>query len=254
MPDELNPAARYQIYAPLRAKLLTAASRRVPLASLATQARALTLWNGKQVVPATEQQMAAVFDLAVLESMGDHGRGIDRQAKAEPPPEGSDEARLLAALQSARFGLFRRIGLESEGGFAAESFPGGESVRIWDSYLAQGEDREGLFAARLVRPDPDLAPDFAMCCGVVVPIDSRILKHLLDGTPPQRGEVWPRRVLAGDEAEVARILDEPAARARLAEMQGGRGFTAQLYRVAIDQGLMGPIPGRTPPEAMPRPN
>jgi len=254
MSDELTPAARYQRYAALRARLLTAASRRVPLVSLATQARALTLWSGKQVTPATEQQLAAVFDLGVLEPLGDHGRGIDRQARAEPGEPGSDEAKLLAALQQARFGLFRRIGPDAAGGVAAEEFPGGAPVRIWDSYLGMGEGGEGLFAARLVRPDPEAAPDFAMCCGVVVPIDSRVLQHLLDGTPPQRGEVRPRQVLADDAAAVARILDEPAAKALLAEMQGRPGFAAQLYRVAIDQGLMGPIPGRTPAEAMPRPN
>ena len=87
-------AARYLRYAPLRGRLLTAASRRVPLASIAQQARALSLWDGKRVVPGDEMQFAMVMDLGVLDPLGGHTRGIERQAKAEPPAPEGEEGRM----------------------------------------------------------------------------------------------------------------------------------------------------------------
>jgi hypothetical protein len=163
-------ASRYRRYAGLRTRIMTAAARRVRLASLAQQARALSLWDGRQVVPGDELQLAMVLDLGVLDPVGEHGRGIDRQAKAEPAAEGSEEARLLAALGRAELGLYRLLGPDPEGGAAAERLPDGERLRIWDSYL--GLRPPGSIAGiRLAWPDEDLA----MTCGVVAPLDARVL-------------------------------------------------------------------------------
>ena len=229
-------------YTEARGRILTAAARRVPLVSIAQQARALSLWDGKQVTPGDELQLALVLDLGVLDPLGGHGRGIDRQAKAEPPPPGSDEARMLAALQDAEFGLYRLRGPHPEGGAAAEGFPDGEAVRISDDFL--GRQPPGrLFGARLSRPEDGLA----MTCGAVVPLDSRVLERLLLGLPPTRGPVSPRLPMPEeDAAAVADLLGDPAARARLATLPRTPGFAALCYRAAIDLGLLGPVPGRTP--------
>jgi hypothetical protein len=232
-------------YAEARGRILTAAARRVPLASIAQQARALSLWDGKRVVPGDEMQLALVLDLGVLDPLGGHARGIDRQAKAEPPAPGSDDARMLAALQGARFGLHRVLGPHVEGGAAAEGFPDGAPIRVHDNFL--GRQPPGrLFAARLAWPEEDLA----MTCGAVAPIDSRVLERLLLGLPPTRGPVVPRLPAPDDDvAAVAELLEEPAARARLAELPRRPGFAALVYRAAIDLGLLGPVPGRGPPPA-----
>lgn len=235
-------AARYLRYAPLRGRILTAASRRVPLASIAQQARALSLWDGKRVVPGDEMQFAMVMDLGVLDPLGGHTRGIDRQAKAEPPPPGGEEERMLAALARAEFGLYRLLGPDPEGGAAAERLPDGERLRIWDSYLGTRAAGE-LAGLRLAWPEPDLA----MTCGVVVPVDSAVLRALLLGTPPSREPVLPRQAPTPDDAAaVARLLEEPAARLRLRDLPRQPGFVARVYRAAIDRGLVGPVPGRTP--------
>lgn len=229
-------------YAEARGRILTAAARRVPLASIAQQARALSLWDGKRVAPGDELQLALVLDLGVLDPLGGHARGIDRQTKAEPPEPGSDDARMLAALQDAAFGLYRLRGPHPEGGAAAEGFPDGGPVRIQDEHL--GRQPPGrLFGARLVWPEDGLA----MTCGAVVPLDSRVLERLLLGLPPTRGPVAPRLPAPEeDEAAVAEILAEPAARARLSTLPRTPGFAALCYRAAIDLGLLGPVPGREP--------
>ena len=237
----MTPGA-VQRYAESRGRILTAASRRVPLASIAQQARALSLWDGKRVVPGDELQLALVLDLGVLDPLGGHGRGIDRQAKAEPPLPGCDDARMLAALQEAVFGLYRLRGPHPEGGASAEGFPDGEPVHIRDAFLGQ-QPPGRLFAARLAWPEDDVA----MTCGAVAPVDSRVLERLLLGLPPARGSVAPRLPAPEeDAAAVAELLDEPAARARLAALPRTPGFAALAYRAAIDFGLLGAVPGRTP--------
>ena len=232
-------------YAEARGRILTAASRRVPLASVAQQARALSLWDGKRVAPGDELQLALVLDLGVLDPLGGHGRGIDRQAKAEPPEPGSDDARMLAALQEAKFGLYRLRGPHPEGGAAAEGFPDGEPVHIHDNFL--GRQPPGrLFGARLAWPEDGLA----MTCGAVVPLDSRVLERLLLGLPPTRGPVAPRLPAPEEDAgAVAELLEDPGARSRLSKLPRTPGFAALAYRAAIDLGLLGPVPGRGGPAA-----
>lgn len=249
MGDLPTAAARYARYAPVRRRLLTEASRRIPLASLASQARALTLWDGKQVRPADEMQLAAVFDLGVLDPVGGHGRAIERQARADPPPGGSEEDRMLRALMEARFGLYRLLGQQAEGGIAAEGFPGGEPVVIWDNHLMRGRAPGALVGARLAFPEEDLA----MTCGTAVALDSRAVERLLLGTPPGRGPVLPSLPRPGDGPALDALAAEPAARIRLAALAAGPGLAVMVYRTAIDLGLMGAIHGRTPPEAMPQP-
>ena len=248
MTEDATPAVRYARYAVLRRQLLTDASKRIPLASVASQARALSLWDGKQVRPGDEMQLAAVFDLGVLDPVGDHHRAIERQERAEPPEPGSDAARLLHALAGARYGIYRFIGPRAEGGVAAEAFPEAMPVVIWDNHLARNRAPGALFGARLAWPDADLA----MTCGTAIALDSRALERLLLGTPPQRGPVLPSLPLPDDAAAADRLLAEPAARLRLAALAAAPGFAARVYRTAIDLGLMGAIPGRTPPELLPQ--
>lgn len=248
MSDDLTPAARYTRYAAIRRSLLTAASQRIPLASVASQARALSFWDGKQVRPADEMQLAAVFDLGVLDPVGDHHRAIERQARAEPPAPGSPEARMLAALETARFGLFRILGPRVEGGVAAEHFPDGTPLVIWDNHLARNRAPGALVGLRLAWPEEDLA----MTCGTAISLDSRALERLLLGTAPQRGPVVPSLPLAEDGSALERLLAEPAARLRLAALASAPGFAVKVYRTAIDLGLMGPVLGRTPAELLPK--
>ena len=171
---------------------------------------------------------------------------IDRQARAEAPPPGSDEYRMLGALAVAEFGLWRILGPHPEGGVMAEAFPGGEPLVIWDRFLDRNRAPGALVGARIAFPEEDLP----MTCGAVVSLDSRVVERLLQDTPAQRGPVIPSLPLAEDDAALERLVAEPAARLKLTALARGRGFAAMVYRTAIDLGLMGPVPGRTPPELL----
>ena len=150
---------------------------------------------------------------------------------------------MLDALARAEFGLYRLLGPAAEGGVAAERLPGGDRLRIWDNFLgAQPSGR--LAGLRIAWPEADLA----MTCGVVAPVDARVLEALLLGAPPARGPVVPRQPapVEADAAAVERLMAEPAARLRLGELLRGPGLAARVYRAAIDAGLVGPVPGRMP--------
>ncbi len=252
----LPAAERYRRLAAARARILQAAAMRIPLASIAQQARALSIWDGKRVAPGDEAQLAMAFDLGVLDPLGDHGRGLDRQAKAAPPEPGSDDAVMLEGLMGARFGLWRLLGPHPDGAggriaplSAEEEEDPGEVLWLMDRFLAAAPPGT-LFAARLASPP---GAGFAMTCGVVVPLDARVLEALLLDLPPRRGPVIPSRPAPEDAAAVAALLAERAARLRLAALPQDRMLAAKAYRHALDAGLVGPVPGRTPPEAMPWP-
>lgn len=243
------PPLLYRRLAAARQRILSAAAMRVPLASIAQQARALSIWDGKRVAPGDEAQLAMAFDLGVLDPLGGHTSGLDRQAKAAPPEPGSDDALMLEALRGARFGLWRVLGPHPEGGARLSPVPeeGSEEVWLMDRFVAAAP-AGALMAARLAWP---AGAGFAMTCGVVAPLDARALERLLLDLPPGRGPVLPSRPAPDDAAAVEALLAEPAARLRLKALATQPGFAAKTYRHAIDLGLLGPVPGRTPPEAMP---
>lgn len=246
--QDLPPAERYRLLAAARSRLLQAAAMRIPLVSIAQQARALSIWDGKRVAPGDEAQLAMAFDLGVLAPLGDHARGIDRQAKAAPPEPGGADAIMLDGLRSARFGLWRILGLHPEGGarvidLAREGEAGAEETWLMDRHV--GASPPGtLIAARLAWP-PGMG--FAMTCGVIAPIDARALERLLLDQGPGRAPVIPAHPAPDDLAAVAALLAEPAARLRLKALARDPLLAAKAYRHAIDVGLIGPVPGRTPP-------
>ena len=86
-----------------------------------------------------------------------------------------------------------------------------------------------------------------MTCGAIAPCDTRVLQRLLlDIAPERNAPVMPSLPAAGDAAALDRLLAQPATRQRVAALQQARGLAARAYRAAIDLGLLGPVPGRTP--------
>lgn len=231
-----------------RQRILTGAARRIPQASVASQARALGLWDGRQALPGDEAQFALLMDLGVFEPAGGHGPALERQARAEPPAPGSDDALMLAALRAARFGLWRALGPHPEGGARLAAMADGAEAWVMDTGLPQIAPGAGL-AIRLAWPE---GAGFALTCGAIAPCDTRVLQQLLLALEPQRGPVLPSLPAAGDAAVMDRLLAQPATRGRLAALVAAPGLAPRAWRAAIDLGLMGPVPGRTPEEAMPR--
>ena len=244
------PAVAHQRLSAARQRLLAGAANRIPLVSVASQARALGLWDGKRAAPGDEAQFALLMDLGVFDPAGEHSPAIDRVARAANPDPGSDDAVMLAALQASRFGLWRVAGLHGEGGARLVPMAGeGGEIRVMDTGLVQAAPGSGI-AVRLAFPD---GLGFALTCGAIAPCDTRVLQRLLlDLAPEKNAPVVPSLPAQGDAAVLDRLLAQPATRSRLAALQGAKGLAARAYRAAIDLGLMGPVPGRTPEHLMPR--
>ncbi|MBX9699592.1 MAG: hypothetical protein K2X74_09150, partial [Acetobacteraceae bacterium] len=189
--------------------------------------------------------------LGVFDPVGNHGPAIERQARVAAPPPGSDDAVMLNALFTARFGLWRVLGPHPEGGARLLPMAGEEGeVRVLDGGLPDAEPGSGV-AVRLARPQ---GVGFALTCGAAAPCDTRVLQRLLLNTPPERdAPVIPSLPPPGDAAVLDRLLAQPATRGRVSALIGTKGLAARAYRAAIDLGLMGPVPGRTPDHAVPPP-
>jgi hypothetical protein len=221
-------ATAYEIYRAARERVVTAAGRRIPQASAASQARALGLWRGKEVKFTNEAQFLLVLDLAILGPVGGHSRALDREAKAGDYPEGSEDARVLAALSRAAFTLFRVGAPHPEGGIMAEDLLRGIALHIQDQVLA----REGMqgcgFAGRLMRLD-----GFEMTCGAVAPVTDEVIEGLL-------GRPAPIQPTPNFLPPLTPLMEQDAAALRMAAM--AEDFPARVYRASLDHGLFGRLP------------
>ncbi len=221
-------ATAYEIYRAARERVVTAAGRRIPQASAASQARALGLWRGKEVKYTNEAQFFLMLDLAILGPVGGHTRALDREAKAGQYPDGSDEARVLAALSRAAFTLFRVGAPHPEGGIMAEDLLRGTPLHIQDQVLARGEMQGCGFAGRLMRLD-----GFEMTCGAVAPVTDEVIDALLGR--PATIQPTPSFLSA-----LTPLMEQDAVALR--EAAKAEDFAARVYRTSLDHGLFGRLP------------
>ena len=221
-------ATAYEIYRATRERVVTAAGQRIPAASAASQARALGLWRGGEVKFTNEAQFLLVLDLAILGPVGGHTRALDREAKAGDHPEGSEEARVLAALSRAAFTLFRVGAPHPEGGVIAEDILRNTPLHIQDQVLAREEVQGCAFAGRLMRLD-----GFEMTCGAVAPVTDAVIEALLGR--PATIEPTPRFL-----PPLTPLLESDQVTLRAAAM--AEDFPARVYRTALQHGLLGPLP------------
>jgi hypothetical protein len=215
-------------YAAARAKVLTAAAKRIPAASAASQARALGLWHKGGVRVANDAQFGLVLDLGVLGPVGDHTPAIEREAKVGGHLPGSLEARLIEALMAAEFRLFRTLAPRPEGGVEAEDLLDGARYRIEDRSLALPQVAGRGFAGRLMRLD-----GVWMTCGALAGLSDEAIGELL-GFVVAAGESPPELPL------LSPVSPEDAATLRA--MAAEPGFPARVYHAALRHGLMGNLP------------
>ena len=238
--NDSTPESRYADYAEARGVLLNAAAKRIPIASLSAQARALLLWRHNRVEPGSEAQLACVMDLGVFSPVGGHKPALQRVLGAAiPPPPGSADAAMLDAFTRARFSIFRMGERHPRGGITLHDLCRGEDVWVMDAHLEANAVPGMLVGARLAWPE-----DFAMTCGVLCPVDVRVLVHVMENRMPSDGPVAALIQPQPFEPLVDRLLEEAAAPARLAELGQDPLLPAYTYRAAIDLGLFGPVPGR----------
>jgi len=218
----------YEAYHAIRERILTAAARRIPRASAASQARALGLWSGKEVRYTNEAQVQLVLNLGVFLPVGGHSRALDREAMTGDYAEGSEEARVLAALSQAHFTLFRIDAAHPEGGVAAEDLLRGTKLRIEDRMLAREEVQGNAFAGPMMRLD-----GFEMTCGAVAPLTDEVIEALL-GRP---ATILPTPAFL---PPLTPLMDVDVVSLREAAM--AEDFPARVYRASLDHGLFGRLP------------
>ena len=171
-------------------------------------AKRLGLASGRMLVAESEAEMTLVFDLALYATKERRSRALDRYARATPLPPGSDAARMLEAMRHARFSVWRIDRRHETAGLIITDVL--RETEVWpvDEQL-EASAPEGLcFAGRISQPD-----DFAMSCGVVVPVYRELLEEVtLDML------AWRR----GDPEHVA---EDPR-------------FAIAIYRAVIDSGIL----------------
>lgn len=220
----------YEAYAAARSAILTGASKRIPAASAASQARALGLWDGRAPAVASDAQLALLLDLGVFAPVGGHSPALEREARMNPAPPGSEAARVLHALQDTRITLFRIAGPHAQGGVWVDDLLRGMPVHLWDAGLAR-PGQEGIgYGGRLMPMD-----GYEMTCGVLAPLSDGILEGLLGYPQPMGPLPTAMPLLTPPDAEMLLALRERAGRP---------DFLMTLYRAALASGLMGERPKR----------
>jgi hypothetical protein len=216
----------FDAYAAARERLLSSAMRRIPEASMASQARALGIWRHNRLHVRHEPQALLAVDLAVFHPLGGHKRAIDREARAIRPPDGSEEARVLDALGRAVFTLFRLGDPAPEGGSVeAEDMLRGNAFTLRDKRLSQNGMQGLAFAGHLMPIEGVM-----MTCGVVAPLTDPVIETLLgrfaavEETPRILPPITP---LAPEDVIALRA-------AALAE-----DFPARVYSNVLDHQVMG---------------
>jgi hypothetical protein len=173
------------------------------------RAKHLGLAYGRSVLAETEEEMTLVFDLAVHTAKPGRSRAIDRYARAAAPCSGSDEAHTLEALCRARFSIWRIIRRHEVAGVMVKDVLRDSEAWLVDEALTVSASPGLTFASRLYWPD-----DFAMTCGVVVPVDAELMEDAL-----REGMPWMRH------ADLNQLADDPR-------------FAMVVYRTALNRGIM----------------
>lgn len=160
------------------------------------------------LVAESEAEMTLVFDLALYTAKERRSRALDRYARATPLPPGSDAARVLEAMRHARFSVWRIDRRHETAGLIITDVLREAEVWLVDEQLETSAPEGLCFAGRLCQPD-----DFAMSCGVVVPVHRELLEEVtLD-------------MLAWRRGDPERVAEDPR-------------FAIAIYRAAIESGIL----------------
>lgn len=208
---------RYRHLRTISAQHHSAALDRLARSAIMEQAKHLGLAHGQALMADSEEEITLLFDLAIHTSKTGRSRAIDRCIKAAAALSDSDEARMLEAMREAQFSVWRiERRHETIGVVVVDLLRESETWLVDESLEASAEP--GLtFASRLCWP-----ADFAMTCGVVVPVDSDLLEEiLLDNV------AWLRNV------DLPQVPNDPR-------------FATAIYRAAIEAGIMDNVVFREP--------
>lgn len=200
--------ARYRHLRAISTRHHTEALKFLSQSALLEQARQLGLAMGKTLVAESMDELTLAFDLAIHAARPGHSRAIDRYARAAQLQPGSDEFVALEAMRRARFSVWRVERRHEVAGLIVQDLLRQGEAWLVDEALEQSAPEGMTMTMRLGTPD-----EFAMTCGIIVPVDRDVMEEVLD-------EVLPR--VRGAPDQVA----------------NDRRFAMAIYRIAMARGLM----------------
>lgn len=198
---------RYRSYRKACTAVQTAALGHVSAEGLQLVFRQLGLLDGGVLVTDYEEDLVLGFDLALYTARPGRSRTIDRFAKLQADTS-AETSQMLQALCRSFFSIFRFSRPHDVAGLILEDTLRGGEIWLMDEGLEATAVLGTLVAMRLAQPD-----DFAISCGVVIPINADQLEDLAD-----------RLAHTGLPAEPARLADDQ----RLPRV---------IYKMALSTGL-----------------
>ena len=125
-----------------------------------------------------ESELKLVYDLAIHTARPGRSRAIDRYARAAALPPASEKARVLVALQNARFTTFQFEGRHAVAGAMARDLLLKQSFHLMDVSIGLSAEAGDGFAGRLVEID-----GFSMSCLTLAPMYRELMEHALPRLP-----------------------------------------------------------------------
>ena len=176
--------------------------------TLMQHARRLGLAHGNTLILDSMDDLTLCYDLAIYTALAERSRAIDRYARSVQLAQGSDEALMLEAMRNARFALIAVERRHEAAGLIVTDLLRNAQLWLVDEGLEMSLPAGSGYATRYYMTD-----SFAMTAGVGMPVDSDLIKHVLESAPPLR-------------------------RKSPAEAIEDRRFAEAVYRAAIEDGIM----------------
>jgi hypothetical protein len=200
---------RYRHLRAISARHHSATLARLARPPILEQAKHLGLAYRQALLAESEEELTLIFDLAIYTAKPGRSRAIDRYAKTANILFGSDETHVLEAMRQARFSVWRIERRHQATGVIVADLLRDSETWLVDEALSVSAEPGTAFASRLCWP-----ADFAITCGVVVPVNADLMEQILLASVG-----WLRHV------DLDKVADDPR-------------FATAIYRAALDVGIM----------------
>ncbi|MEJ0046780.1 MAG: hypothetical protein WDN04_12190 [Rhodospirillales bacterium] len=162
-------------------------------------ARAIGLVRAGTLVLDSDDEITLVLDLCLHAARPGRSRAIDRLAHASSFAAGSDEAVVMAAMQRARFSIWRVVRHYEAGGLVLEDTLRGGEAWLMDEGMSMSAEPDFQFVGRLCRPDM-----FVISTGVMVPFDTEVGDEMAERMTPALHALAPSAL--ADDYRFAQLL------------------------------------------------
>jgi hypothetical protein len=176
--DREELRGRYRRLREINNRQQTDALAHVPRITMLDCARRLGLAQGRTLVLDNPDEMSLICDLVVYGGKTGRSRAIDRYAARLRPAPGSDDELMLTAALNAKFAMWRVERRHEVLGIYVLDIFSNETLWLIDESLEASCPSGQVLAGRLMT-----IGDFAITCGVAVPIDVDVITEAWEAMP-----------------------------------------------------------------------